>query len=161
MNWFVWKTLFLIGIIMKNNISTLEQPRVLISFIWLNRIALFVVFFWFGLLKIIGLSPAKDIVTHLHHQTIEPFISASHFIPLLGLIECLIGVLWLVPKLTKLTFVIFCLQMFTTFLPLILLPSETWQTDFALTLAGQYIIKNVVLIASAYTVYQVRNNAKN
>ncbi|MFY7908232.1 MAG: hypothetical protein ACOVO2_01705 [Emticicia sp.] len=146
---------------MKNNISTLEQPRVLISFVWLNRIALFVVFFWFGLLKIIGLSPAKDIVTHLHHQTIEPFISASHFIPLLGLIECLIGVLWLVPKFTKLTFVIFCLQMFTTFLPLILLPSETWQTDFALTLAGQYIIKNVVLIASAYTVYQVRNNAKN
>lgn len=145
---------------MKNNISTLEQPKVLISFIWLNRVALFVVFFWFGFLKIVGLSPAKDIVTHLHHQTIEPFISASYFIPLLGFVECLIGVLWLVPKLTKLTFVIFCLQMFTTFLPLIMLPSETWQTDFALTLAGQYIIKNVVLIASAYTVFQVQNQYK-
>ncbi len=145
---------------MENNISTLEQPKVSISFIWLNRVALFVVFFWFGLLKIVGLSPAKDIVTHLHHQTIEPFISASYFIPLLGFAECLIGVLWLVPKLTKLTFVIFCLQMFTTFLPLILLPSETWQTDFALTLAGQYIIKNVVLIASAYTVFQVQNQYK-
>jgi uncharacterized membrane protein YkgB len=143
---------------MKNNTSALEKTQSPISFVWLNRIALFVVFFWFGFLKIIGLSPAKDIVTHLHHQTIEPFITASYFIPLLGLVECLIGILWLIPKFTKLTFIIFCLQMFTTFLPLILLPSDTWQSDFALTLAGQYIIKNVVLIASAYTIYQINKN---
>ena len=143
---------------MKNNTSALENTQSSISFVWLNRIALFVVFFWFGFLKIIGLSPAKDIVTHLHHQTIEPFITASYFIPLLGLVECLIGILWLIPKFTKLTFIIFCLQMFTTFLPLILLPSDTWQSDFALTLAGQYIIKNVVLIASAYTIYQINKN---
>ncbi|MFN3851821.1 MAG: hypothetical protein ACK4NY_20455 [Spirosomataceae bacterium] len=126
-----------------------------ISYIWLNRLALFIVFFWFGFLKIVGVSPAKDIVTHLHHQTIEPFISAAYFIPLLGVVECLIGVLWLIPRLTKVAFILFSLQMITTFLPLILLPSETWQSGLALTLAGQYIIKNVVLIASAYTVYRV------
>lgn len=143
---------------MKNNTLALENAQSPNSFIWLNRIALFVVFFWFGFLKIVGLSPAKDIVTHLHHQTIEPFISASYFIPLLGLAECLIGVLWLIPKFTKIAFWIFCLQMFTTFLPLFLLPSETWQSDFALTLAGQYIIKNIVLIASAYTIYKLSNH---
>ncbi|CAH0997847.1 hypothetical protein EMA8858_03981 [Emticicia aquatica] len=144
---------------MKKNTSTLDNTHSnQFSFIWMNRLALFIVFFWFGFLKIIGLSPAKDIVTHLHHQTIEPYISASFFIPFLGLTECLIGLLWLFPKLTKIAFVLFCLQMFTTFLPLILLPSETWQSNFALTLAGQYIIKNIVLIASAYTVYQQNSN---
>lgn len=126
-----------------------------ISYIWLNRLALFIVFFWFGFLKIVGVSPAKDIVTHLHHQTIEPFISVAYFIPLLGVVECLIGVLWLIPRFTKVAFILFSLQMITTFLPLILLPSEIWQSGLALTLAGQYIIKNVVLIASAYTVYRV------
>lgn len=145
---------------MEKNISTFEasfsKPS---TFIWFNRVSLFVVFFWFGFLKIVGLSPAKDIVTHLHHQTIEPFMSATIFVPLLGVAECLIGILWLIPRFTKIAFVVFSLQMFTTFLPLILLPSETWQSDFALTLAGQYIIKNIVLIASAYTVYQINKDS--
>lgn len=122
--------------------------------VWFNRISLFVVFFWFGFLKVVGLSPAKDIVTHLHHETISSFVSASTFIPFLGVIECLIGVLWLIPKFTKIAFLFFIIQMITTFLPLFLLPTETWQTGFALTLAGQYIIKNVVLIASALTIYR-------
>lgn len=145
---------------MEKNISTLESSfSKSNTFIWFNRVSLFVVFFWFGFLKVIGMSPAKDIVTHLHHQTIEVFIPAHIFVPLLGVAECLIGIFWLIPRLTKLAFVVFCLQMFTTFLPLILLPSETWQSGFALTLAGQYIIKNIVLIASAYTVYQLNKES--
>jgi uncharacterized membrane protein YkgB len=38
------------------------------------------------------------------------------------------------------------------FLPLILLPNMTWTGPFVPTLEGQYIIKNVVLLALALTI---------
>ena len=122
------------------------------SIIWINRVALFIVFFWFGFLKILHASPAEKLVTDLHQVTISPFISIDSFLIVLGIIECLIGLLWLVPSLTKITFWIFISQMFTTFLPLLFLPKDTWQNTLVLTLTGQYIIKNVVLIASAWTI---------
>jgi hypothetical protein len=46
------------------------------------------------------------------------------------------------------------------FLPLLLMPNETWQSLFALSLPGQYIIKNVVLIASAYTIYHAEGRQR-
>jgi uncharacterized membrane protein YkgB len=39
--------------------------------------------------------------------------------------------------------------MVTTFMPLFLIPQETWAGFFVPTLEGQYIIKNFVLIAAA------------
>ncbi len=124
-----------------------------------NRMSLFLVFFWFGILKVLGVSPAEDLVSHLHAQTIAPWISASNFCLLLGVIECSIGILWLIPKFTKMAFALFSLQMFTTFLPLFYLPNDTWQNGFALTLTGQYIIKNLVLVASAMTILFYHRNA--
>lgn len=120
--------------------------------IWLNRVALFVVFFWFGFLKVIHISPAEGLVTNLHQATIASLMPIEYFLVFLGVVECLIGVLWLIPSLTKVAFGIFILQMFTTFLPLLFLPKDTWQNTLVLTLTGQYIIKNVVLIASALTI---------
>ncbi len=115
--------------------------------------ALFIVFFWFGILKILHVSPAEKLVSDLHQVTISPFISIDSFLFFLGIIECLIGLLWLIPSLTKLAFGVFIAQMFTTFLPLLFLPKDTWQNTLVLTLTGQYIIKNVVLIASAWTIF--------
>ena len=124
------------------------------NIIWWNRIALFIVFFWFGFLKIIRISPAEGLVSRLHETTISSYISVETFMILLGIIECAIGILWLIPKLTKVVFIIFAIQMFTTFLPLLFLPKDTWQNTMVLTLTGQYIIKNIVLIASALTIYK-------
>ncbi|MBK6543840.1 MAG: hypothetical protein IPO78_12605 [Saprospiraceae bacterium] len=117
-----------------------------------NRVALFVVYFWFGFLKVLAISPAEGLVTRLHTQTISSYITITHFLIFLGAFECLIGILWLFPKYTNIAFALFSAQMLTTFLPLFYLPNDTWQNGFALTLTGQYIIKNVVLIASAFTV---------
>lgn len=122
------------------------------NIIWWNRVALFVVFFWFGFLKIIHVSPAEGLVTNLHQATIASLMPIEHFLVFLGVVECVIGVLWLIPSLTKIAFGVFILQMFTTFLPLLFLPKDTWQNTLVLTLTGQYIIKNVVLIASALTI---------
>jgi len=123
-----------------------------ISFL-LAHIALFIVFFWFGSLKLFGLSPANDLVEALLQKipvmNLWPFDS---FIICLGLFEMLIAVLFLFPKTTKLAVIILIPHMFTTMLPLVLLTDMTWQTFLAPTLAGQYIIKNIVIIALALSV---------
>lgn len=137
----------------KVNLNPVRTPLLLQNpVILFNRVALFVVFFWFGILKVLALSPAEGLVTHLHAVTLGSWIPIQTFLLLLGLAECVIGVLWLFPKYTWLAFGLFSAQMAMTFLPLFFLPGETWQTGFALTLTGQYIVKNVVLVASALTV---------
>lgn len=115
-----------------------------------SRIALFTVFFWFGFLKVIGTSPAENLVHKLFDLTLAPFMSIELFIPFFGAFECLLGIMWLFPKLTKLTFYVMFGHMACTFIPLVLLQSDTWQSFFTLTLTGQYIIKNVVLLTLAW-----------
>ncbi len=112
------------------------------------RFGLFVVFFWFGLLKVIGLSPASGLVQNLFEQTI-PFMQFSTFLILFGLFECLIGVLFLIRGLERVVLPLLLLHMVTTFMPLFLLPQETWSGFLVPTLEGQYIIKNLVIIATA------------
>lgn len=124
------------------------------SVLWINRLALAIIFFWFGALKILDSSPAETLIVHLHRRTLDPLIPIHTFLTLLGIIECGIGILWLIPAATRFVIVVFTLQMATTFLPLILLPADTWHHLLILSLSGQYILKNIVLIASAYTIYK-------
>ena len=112
------------------------------------RIGLFVVFFWFGILKVIGLSPATPLVQALFEHTIS-FMNFPTFLVLFGLFECLIGVLFLIKGCERIVIPLLFLHMITTFMPLILLPSETWQMFMVPTLEGQYILKNLVIIATA------------
>ena len=112
------------------------------------RIGLFVVFFWFGFLKIIGMSPASGLVQTLFEHTI-PFIQFSTFLIWFGAFECIIGILFLVEGFERIVIPLLFVHMVTTFMPLFLLRSETWQTYFVPTMEGQYIIKNLLLIAAA------------
>jgi hypothetical protein len=107
-----------------------------------------VVFFWFGFLKVIGLSPASGLVQNLFEKTI-PFVHFSTFIVLFGLFECSIGILFIVRGFERVVIPLLFLHMITTFIPLFLLPEETWSGFLVPTLEGQYIIKNLVLIAAA------------
>lgn len=122
---------------------------------WCGRIALAVIFIWFGVLKIFGVSPANQLVHDLLVVTL-PFISYSGFIIFLGIWEAGIGVLFLFPKLTRWAFWIMIAQMCTTLGPLVFLPDATWQTFLLVpTMEGQYIIKNLALLSVAITVYQL------
>lgn len=114
----------------------------------LARFGLFVVFFWFGLLKVISLSPATPMVQSLFERTI-PFISFSTFLILFGLFEMLIGIMFLIKGFEREVIPLLFLHMVTTFLPLFLLPGITWSGLFVPTMEGQYIIKNLVIIAAA------------
>lgn len=112
------------------------------------RFGLFVVFFWFGFLKVVGMSPASGVVERLFESTI-PFMSFATFLILFGLFECLIGILFLIKGAERVVIPLLLIHMITTFGPLVFLPSETWQTFMVPTLEGQYIIKNLVIIAAA------------
>lgn len=112
------------------------------------RLALFIVFFWFGLLKLIGLSPAGPLVHLLFDQTIN-FMAFNTFYMLFAAFECIIGILFLIKGLERVVFPLLLIHITTTILPLIFLPQIVWQSAFVPTLEGQYIIKNLVIIATA------------
>lgn len=112
------------------------------------RFALFTVYFWFGLLKVLGLSPAGPLVAALLQKTI-PFLTPEQFIFYFGWLEMAIGLLFLIPQLSRAVILILALHLITTAGPLVLLPQITWQSWFVPTLEGQYIIKNLLIIATA------------
>lgn len=110
--------------------------------------ALFVVFVWFGGLKIIYQSPANPLVEALLARTM-PFMSFDVFITYFGIFEVLIGILFIIPRAEKIALGLLALHMLTTIMPLFLLPEMAWQAPLVPTLEGQYIIKNIVIIALA------------
>ena len=114
----------------------------------LLRYSLAIVFIWFGALKPFGLSPANELV----RNTVVWF-SPDWFIPLLGAWEVAIGVCLLFRPLIRVGILLLILQMPGTMLPLILLPEVCFTSfPFGLTLEGQYIIKNLILISAALVV---------
>jgi uncharacterized membrane protein YkgB len=118
------------------------------SFMPFARFALFVVFFWFGALKLFGLSPAGPLAEALTART----VGIQYFDPLfivLSLIECLIGILFLFPKATRIVIPLLFVHMAVVSGPLVLLPEYTWHGFLVPTLEGQYIIKNLAIIAVA------------
>jgi uncharacterized membrane protein YkgB len=118
------------------------------AFPWASRIALFVIFFWFGILKVFALSPANPLVSDLLAHTL-PFITPDTFLIFFGLFECLIGITFLIRGFERLSIALLFFHMITTFGPLVLLPSVAWSAPFVPTLEGQYIIKNLVIMALA------------
>ena len=115
----------------------------------LARFGLFIIFFWFGVLKVIGLSPASGLVERLFENTI-PWMSFGTFIICFGLFEMLIGILFLIRGVERIVIPLLLIHMITTIMPLFLLVGETWSGFLTPTLEGQYIIKNIALIAAAF-----------
>ena len=113
------------------------------------RLALGVIFVWFGALKFVpGLSPAEDLV-----RATVPFIPGEVFLPFLGFWEVLIGIGFLSGRALRLTILLLFLQMPGTLAPVLLLPERVFtHFPFGLTLEGQYIVKNMVLIAGALVI---------
>ena len=118
------------------------------------RVALGIVFFWFGVLKYFpNVSPAELLagrtIEQLSFGAIHPDVS----LPFLATWEVLIGVGLIVGKWLRAVLFLLAVQMLGTLTPLLLFPSETFTIfPFAPTLEGQYIIKNIVLIGAAMVV---------
>ncbi len=110
------------------------------------RFSLFLIYGWFGVLKVIGMSPAEGLVTDMFATVLAPAEAAS-LVALFGAFEVLIGIAFLLVGARRWVTRLFLLHMTTTFLPLVLLPSATWSGLLVPTLVGQYILKNFALLA--------------
>lgn len=118
------------------------------------RVGLAIVFVWFGALKAAGVSPAAELVARTTDWAANP----AWFIPVLGWWEVAIGLCLLDPVrllggrawLTRAGILLLALQIPGTFLPLLVVPERCFDGSvLVLTLEGQYIVKNLVLIAGA------------
>ena len=115
------------------------------------RIAISTVYVWFGLLKLLGLSPATPLV----HALFDGKISVVPFTAFYGpfaIFEITIGVLFLVRGLERVAIFLLVLHLATTMLPLVFLPHIAWQAFLVPTLEGQYIIKNILIAALAIVI---------
>ena len=117
------------------------------------RYSLALVFVWFGLLKTLGVSPAEELV----RETVSwmPFFSAGTWVAIIGWWEVAVGVLILSNSTTRIAIALLAGQMVGTFLPLVLLPDVTFQArgfPYALTMEGQYIVKNLLIISAALVI---------
>jgi uncharacterized membrane protein YkgB len=120
----------------------------------LLRLSVGIVFLWFGALKYVpGLSPADDLATRTIQEISFGLIPESWILPILATWECLIGLGLLSGKFLRATLLLLALQMLGTFTPIILFPEEVFnQFPFALTLEGQYIVKNLVIISAGIVI---------
>ena len=128
----------------------------------LLRISLGIIFLWFGFLKFIpGASPAQSLATRTIEMLSFGIVQPEVSIILLAVWETVIGLGLILGVYLRTTLFLLFLQMLGTLTPLVLFPTETFmQAPFAPTLEGQYIIKNLVLIASGIVIgATVRGNA--
>ncbi|RMG38743.1 MAG: DoxX family membrane protein [Methanobacteriota archaeon] len=116
------------------------------------RWAMGIVFIWFGILKPLGVSPAEGIVSKTSSMVL-PFVNPQAMVWFLGIYEVLIGLFLIIKQLNRLGILMLAFQMPATMLPLLLFPEETFtHIPWGLTLEGQYIVKNFVLMAAAIVI---------
>lgn len=115
----------------------------------LLRLSLAVVFIWFGALKLVGRSPVADLVARTVY-----WLPPESFVLWLGAWEVVVGLGLLFAVALRVTLALFWLQMAGTFLVLVLRPDIAFQgrNPLLLTTEGEFVIKNLVLIAAGLVV---------
>ena len=107
-------------------------------------------YLWFGLLKFFpDLSPAEELAKQTIDQLTFGIIPPHVSIKLLALWETVIGIGLLSGMLRTFIIRIALVHMILTFAPLFLLPDLSFSyAPYGFTLVGQYIMKNLAIIAA-------------
>lgn len=118
------------------------------------RVSIGLVFLWFGALKLFpGLSPAEALAGETIERLGVGLIPASLGVPLLGLFEVALGTSLVLSLALRPMLVTLLAHMAGTGLPLLLFPEKVFGPDpLTLTLEGQYIVKNLVIISGTLVV---------
>jgi putative oxidoreductase len=114
------------------------------------RIALGIVFIWFGGLKIAGESPVEDLVREMLWWAPQENVVLG-----LGIFEVIVGASLLTAFALRLILLLFWAQLVGTFLVLVLRPDIAFQdpsNPLLLTVEGEFVVKNLVLIAGGLVV---------
>lgn len=117
------------------------------------RIALGLVFVWFGALKVFGVSPVRSLLVATF-----PGIDPAVLLPVLGGIEVVLGLCVLVGRLRRVALLLLAAHLCGTFVTFALVPQLTVQhgNPLLLTTDGEFVMKNLVLIGAALVLVGVR-----
>lgn len=113
------------------------------------RVALGIVFVWFGALKVLEVSPVSDLVASTVY-----WVDPDWFVPTLGLVEIVIGIGLIGAWQLRWVLLVFIAQMIGTALVFVVRPDVAFQdgNPLKLTVEGEFVIKNLVLIAAGLVV---------
>ncbi|MFP4621951.1 MAG: DoxX family membrane protein [Bacteroidales bacterium] len=127
------------------------------------RISIGVIFLWYGALKLFeGMSPAEDLAVNTIEIITFHLLSPKTIIYILAIWEVIIGVGLLLNIYLRITLLLLFLQMLGTFTPLFFFTEETFRNfPYALTLEGQYIIKNIVIISAGIVLMSTLRRGKH
>ena len=119
------------------------------------RVSLGLVFIWFGALKTFGVSPVVGII-----QQTYTFLPIHLLVLILGGWETLIGICMISKRVLRCALILMCIHLTGTFLAVYLAPGHFFvqKIPFLLTADGEFVMKNIVLMAAALVIggYEVK-----
>ncbi len=134
---------------------------------WINqhatgvlRLSLCVIFVWFGALKFFpGLSPAEALAGNTIETLTFGYVRPHISLPLLGCTEVLLGLGLMWGRAVPITTLLLLGHMVGAASPILVSPELVFaQSPFVLTLEGQYIVKNLIIITATLVIAAQRRS---
>jgi uncharacterized membrane protein YphA (DoxX/SURF4 family) len=123
----------------------------------LLRLALAVVYVWFGALKFTGDSPVRNLIAHT-----LPFINPDISVPALGAVEIALGLVIALGRLSRITLLVVAGHLVGTFLTFVTAPAMmVGSNPLMLTNDGEFVVKNLVLISAALVLIALASPARH
>lgn len=120
-----------------------------------------IVYLWFGMLKFFtGVSPAEALAQQTIQELTFGILDPAVSIILLALWETVIGILLITTFWRKTALLLALLHIMLTFTPFLFFPELVFtKIPFGLTLLGQYIIKNFIILGVLIALLKKRAEA--
>ena len=118
------------------------------------RVSVGLIFLLFGFLKYFpGVSPAQDLVERTTDMLTLGMVPGSVALVAVATLECFIGLCFLASRWMRLAIWLLAVQFVGILSPLVLLSGEQFGgPGHAPTLAGQYVLKDIVLVAAGMVI---------
>lgn len=118
------------------------------------RIAVGLIFLGFGVLKFFpGVSPAEDITRATTHILFLGLVPGGVAMVMIATLECVIGICLLANRGMRLAIWLLAIEFVGILSPLVLLPGRLFAgPHHAPTLEGQYVLKDIILVAAALVI---------
>lgn len=128
----------------------------------LLRIGMGIVFLGFGVLKFFpGISPIEDLATRTTYVLTLGILSGHNAMDFVAGLECIIGICFLTGRFLRVGVWLMAAQMIGAMSPLLIYPGELFiKPYFAPTLAAQYIIKDIILVAAGMVIASTWTGAR-
>ncbi|VAW14206.1 hypothetical protein MNBD_BACTEROID03-753 [hydrothermal vent metagenome] len=105
------------------------------------------------------MSPAKGLAKDTIDSILFGFIPSNVSIILLAIMKVTIGLFLLLNIFRKKIIIIALFHIICTFTPLFLFNEASFtNSPFALTLLGQYIVKNIIIVSALLSLFKGKNN---